>query len=118
MTVAEKPFLGHGIGNFASAYGMAQENYFARTEFTATEEQVAGSPEYAFNEYLQIAVEYGVLFLLVVLLIISFCLWKGITEKNKCVCRFDFCFSFAFSSYPMQIPGFAIAFYFCWLLVW
>lgn len=94
MTVAEKPFLGHGIGNFASAYGMAQENYFARTEFTATEEQVAGSPEYAFNEYLQIAVEYGVLFLLVVLLIISFCLWKGITEKNKCVCRFDFCFSF------------------------
>lgn len=61
MTVG-KAILGHGIGNFASAYGMAQENYFARTEFTATEEQVAGSPEYAFNEYLQIAVEYGFYF--------------------------------------------------------
>lgn len=113
MTVAEKPFLGHGIGNFASAYGMAQENYFARTEFTATEEQVAGSPEYAFNEYLQIAVEYGVLFLLVVLLIISFCLWKGITEKKISACAgLISVLVFAFSSYPMQIPGFAIAFYF------
>ena len=74
MAIVEKPFLGHGTGNFASAYGMAQEKYFSQKEFTSTEELVAGSPEYAFNEYLQIAVEYGVLFLLVVLLIIVFCL--------------------------------------------
>ena len=113
MTVAEKPFLGHGIGNFASAYGMAQEKYFSQKEFTSTEELVAGSPEYAFNEYLQIAVEYGVLFLLVVLLIISFCLWKGITEKKISACAgLISVLVFAFSSYPMQIPGFAIAFYF------
>lgn len=81
-----KPFLGHGTGNFASAYGMAQEKYFSQKEFTSTEELVAGSPEYAFNEYLQIAVEYGVLFLLVVLLIIVFCLWIGITEKRLSAC--------------------------------
>ena len=68
------------------AYGMAQEKYFSQKEFTSTEELVAGSPEYAFNEYLQIAVEYGVLFLLVVLLIIVFCLWIGITEKRLSAC--------------------------------
>ena len=86
MAIVEKPFLGHGTGNFASAYGMAQEKYFSQKEFTSTEELVAGSPEYAFNEYLQIAVEYGVLFLLVVLLIIVFCLWIGITEKRLSAC--------------------------------
>ena len=113
MAIVEKPFLGHGTGNFASAYGMAQEKYFSQKEFTSTEELVAGSPEYAFNEYLQIAVEYGVLFLLVVLLIIVFCLWIGITEKRLSACAgLISVLVFAFSSYPMQIPGFAIAFYF------
>lgn len=86
---------------------------FLPKEFTSTEELVAGSPEYAFNEYLQIAVEYGVLFLLVVLLIIVFCLWIGITEKRLSACAgLISVLVFAFSSYPMQIPGFAIAFYF------
>lgn len=113
MAIMEKPLLGHGTGNFASAYGMAQEKYFSQKEFTSTEELVAGSPEYAFNEYLQIAVEYGVLFLLVVLLIIVFCLWIGITEKRLSACAgLISVLVFAFSSYPMQIPGFAIAFYF------
>lgn len=113
MAIAEKPFVGHGAGNFASAYGMAQEKYFSEKEFTTTEELVAGSPEYAFNEYLQIAVEYGVLSLLAVLLIIDFCLWKGITEKRLSACAgLISVLVFAFSSYPMQIPGFAIAFYF------
>ena len=113
MAIVEKPLLGHGTGNFASAYGMAQEKYFSQKEFTSTEKLVAGSPEYAFNEYLQIAVEYGVLFLLVVLLIIVFCLWIGITEKRLSACAgLISVLVFAFSSYPMQIPGFAIAFYF------
>lgn len=30
MAIVEKPFLGHGTGNFASAYGMAQEKYFSQ----------------------------------------------------------------------------------------
>lgn len=113
MAVLEKPLVGHGTGSFASAYGMSQENYFARGEYSAKEELVAGSPGYAFNEYLQVAVEYGILFLLVVLLVIGFALWKGITEKRLSSCAgLISVLVFAFSSYPMQIPGFAIAFYF------
>ena len=111
--IAEEPVWGHGIGNFASAYGMAQENYFAGGKYSDKEELVAGSPEYAFNEYLQVGVDYGVFFLVVVLLVISFCLWKGITEKRLSACAgLISVLVFAFSSYPMQIPGFAIAFYF------
>ena len=112
MAIAENPWLGHGHDNFIQAYGTAQENYFAGKDYTANEEYVAGSPEYAFNEYLQVAVEHGVLFLVVVLLIIGFCLWKGVTEQRIGVCGGVISvLVFAFSSYPMQIPGFAIAFY-------
>lgn len=74
---------------------------------------VAGSPEYAFNEYLQVAVEYGIPFLFVVLLVIAFCFWRGITEKQIGICGGVISvLVFALSSYPMQIPGFAMTFYF------
>ena len=113
LAIAESPVVGHGIGNFISVYGRTQERYFANEEYSETEELVAGSPEYAFNEYLQVGVDYGVFFLVVVLLVISFCLWKGITEKRLSACAgLISVLVFAFSSYPMQIPGFAIAFYF------
>ncbi len=112
MAIAESPVIGHGTGNFVSAYGRAQENYFANGEFSETEELVAGSPEYAFNEYLQVAVEYGIPFLLVVSLVIAFCLWKGSSEGRIGICGGVISFLvFSFSSYPMQIPGFAVTFY-------
>ena len=66
LAIAESPVVGHGADGFVSAYGRAQEEYFANGEYSETEELVAGSPEYAFNEYLQIAVEFGVIILLVV----------------------------------------------------
>ena len=113
--IAESPVVGYGMGNFVLAYGRAQENYFANEEYSETEELVAGSPEYAFNEYLQVAVEYGIPFLFVVLLIIAFCLWKGSSEGRTGLCGGVIAvLVFAFSSYPMQIPGFAVTF--CFLL--
>lgn len=113
LAIAESPVVGYGIGNFISVYGRAQENYFANEEYSETEELVAGSPEYAFNEYLQVAIEYGIPFLFVVLLVIAFCLWKGSGEGRIGLCGGIIAvLVFAFSSYPMQIPGFAVTFYF------
>ena len=40
---------------FAYAYGEAQEKYFGSGDYAVWEERVAGSPEYAFNEYLELA---------------------------------------------------------------
>ena len=48
---------GVGLGLFPSAYGDAQAAYFASGNASQTEEFVAGNPDYAFNEFLQIAVE-------------------------------------------------------------
>lgn len=113
LAIAESPVIGHGTGNFVSAYGRAQEDYFANGEYSETEELVAGSPEYAFNEYLQVAMEYGIPFLLVISLVIAFCLWKGSSEGRIGLCGSVISvLVFAFSSYPMQIPGFAVTFYF------
>ena len=65
------------------------------------------------NEYLQIAIEYGIPFLFVVLLVIAFCLWEGSSEGRTGICGGVISvLVFAFSSYPMQIPGFAVTFYF------
>ena len=113
LAITESPIVGYGTNSFAAAYGMAQENYFAKGYYSEVEELVAGSPEYAFNEYLQIAVEHGIPFLFVVLLIIAFCLWKGSKEGRIGICGGIIAvLVFAFSSYPIQIPGFAVAFYF------
>ena len=58
--IAENPWGGCGLGYFGGAFGKAQAAYFATEEATEQEEWVAGSPEYGFNEYLQLGVELGI----------------------------------------------------------
>lgn len=57
--IAEEPWTGHGRGMILGAYGDAQAEYFAEKERPETIVRVAGCPEYAFNEYLKIGVEFG-----------------------------------------------------------
>lgn len=110
LAILEKPVSGHGIGNFVYAYGQSQEAYFAKGGYDEDEERVAGSPEYAFNEYLRIAVECGIPVLLLVLAAIGGCIYRSIKLK-----RFGICgglislLIFSFSSYPMAYPCFFIA---------
>ena len=67
-SVKENPFFGSGYGRFAAVYGDAQSAYFQKKERTAAQIMVADSPEYAFNEYVQIAVELGIVGLALFLL--------------------------------------------------
>ena len=111
LAIAESPVVGHGADGFVSAYGRAQEEYFANGEYSETEELVAGSPEYAFNEYLQIALEWGIPVLLCCLAFAGFCLRRGVELKRWGPCGSVISLLvFAFSSYPMQLPAFVIAF--------
>lgn len=108
--ITEKPLTGYGHGNFAKAYGAAQEDYFAQGGYSLQEELVAGSPEYAFNEYLQIVVEWGVPMLVTILLLLGYCLFCGVRTGRWGVCgAIVSLMVFAFSSYPMQLPAFTIA---------
>lgn len=107
--IAKKPMVGYGPGNFAVAYGDAQEKYFAKGNYEEWEERVAGSPEYAFNEYLQAATEYGIPVTVFALLVIALCWLIGIREERFGVCGAVISLMvFSFSSYPLQLPVFIV----------
>lgn len=104
--IAEKPWLGYWE-SFPKIYGEAQEKYFAAGDYTEEEARIAGSPEYAFNEYLQITAEWGLLCLALFLSILILCLYGGIKGKKYGICGALCAFSiFAMSSYPLQFPAF------------
>jgi len=86
LSVLAKHPLGVGLGHFPSAYGDAQAAYFASGKASETEEYVAGSPEYGFNEFLQIAIESAIVSLLLFITLLVFA-----------------CFSYPFSILPFPI---------------
>ena len=55
----QQVFSGVGIGGFPYVYGEAQEAYFRDKKGTQDEEMLAGAPDCAYNEYLQIWIELG-----------------------------------------------------------
>lgn len=109
--IAEKPLTGYGIHNFAAAYGNAQETYFAAGDYEPWEERVAGSPEYAFNEYLQVAVELGIPLAVCLLVVVVLCLYRGVRKGRYGICGAILSLMiFFFSSYPLQLPVFIVTF--------
>jgi O-antigen ligase len=112
QTVARHP-LGVGLGNFPGAYGEMQAAYFASGQASETEQMVAGNPEYGFNEYLQIAVESGIIALLLFVGIIALAIRNGIRTKNwGTLGSLVALLVFAFFSYPFSVLPFLIIFTF------
>ncbi len=110
QTVLKHPF-GVGLGNFSGAYGDVQAGYFALGKGSGTEEFVAGNPEYAFNEYLQIAIESGVVSLILFLSIIGLAISNLIkAEKYGLLGSLVAILVFSLFSYPFSILPFLIIF--------
>lgn len=108
--VCERPWTGYGWNSVPVAYGQAQEDYFAAGNYTATEELVAGAPEYVFNEYLQAAIAWGIPVLCIGLLIIGGSMYAGHKQGIYGLCSAILSLAvFAFSSYPLQFPAFVSA---------
>lgn len=104
---------GVGIGNFAGAYGKQQAGYFQSGRGTEQEEMVAGNPEYAFNEYLQIGLESGLAGLLLFLLIAGMAVVKAIKYKQFATLgALVSLLIFASMSYPFSVLPFLIVFVF------
>jgi tetratricopeptide (TPR) repeat protein len=108
QAVAQHP-LGVGLGNFPAAYGEAQAAYIASGRASETEKYVAGNPEYGFNEYLQIAIESGIMALALFIGIIVIAIRSLVKDKNwgvlgSLVSLLVFaCFSYPFSVLPFPI---------------
>lgn len=107
QAIASSPCGEENGRTFSAIYGDAQERYFTNCEYSESEAWVAGTPDFAFNEYLQIAVEYGVwvsVLLVTVLLVLSM-----IAGRRKQLAGIDGCLVslmvFACFSYPLHIPA-------------
>jgi tetratricopeptide (TPR) repeat protein len=111
QAVMEHPWQGVGWEHVAGAYGDAQERYFASGLATEQEEYVAGAPEYVFNEYLQVAIAWGVPALcgILMLVMVAFCLGHGSRLYGVCGALLSLAV-FAFASYPFQFLMFRLAF--------
>lgn len=100
---------GVGLGNFSGSYGEKQAKYFTCGKALKREEFIAGSPEYAFNEYLQIAVESGFVTLILFLYIAGYTIFIGIRKRRYApLGALAALLVFAAISYPFNVLPFDI----------
>ena len=107
QAIASSPCGEENGRTFSAIYGDAQERYFTNCEYSESEAWVAGTPDFAFNEFLQIAVVHGiwvpVLFVTVLLVLLK------IAGSRKQLAGIDGCLVslmvFACFSYPLHIPA-------------
>lgn len=118
MKMIPKHPMGVGLGQFSGVYGEEQAAYFASGNASAQEELVAGNPEYAFNEYLQIIAEFGVLPALILFAAFIALIYMGI--KRKAIAATGGLISllvFASMSYPFNLLPFLIVLVFLMALI-
>ena len=109
LAIQDAPITGVGLGGFSAAYADAQRAYFGSGQATEIESRVAGSPEFAFNEYLRMFLEQGVLGGVLFLLLTFFIIKKGIRNRQIGVVGSFVALSvFAFASYPYYLWEFTV----------
>lgn len=107
--IKEQPLGGTGIGGFPKAYATAQFDYFASGNYTKGDEYLAGSPEYAFNEPMQLWLETGLLGLAVFTALLLYCFYAGIRNRRYGTCAALLALVvFSLTSYPFQMPSFMV----------
>ena len=107
QAIVSSPWGEENGRTFSAIYGDAQERYFANCEYSESEVWVAGTPDFAFNEFLQIAVEHGiwvsVLFVTVLLVLLKIAgSRKHLAGMGGCLVSL---MVFACFSYPLHIPA-------------
>lgn len=107
QAIASSPWGEENGRTFSAIYGDAQERYFTNCEYSESEAWVAGTPDFAFNEFLQIAVEHGiwvsVLFVTVLLMLLKIAgSRKHLAGMGGCLVSL---MVFACFSYPLHIPA-------------
>ena len=104
--IAERPWTGTGSGMGPWAYGEAQEAFFRAHlgSVSPTVVRVAGCPEYAFNEFLGIGVEYGVPGLLLSVLLVAASIVVLYKARSPFAAGLTAWAVFACASYPLSVP--------------
>jgi len=119
----EKPIFGKGFGAFENEYGKAQANYFMHGDFLEAEKQVADYVTSAYNEFLEIGIESGVVGVLLFLVLFYFVFARrysnnkstyNIAAKASLLVLFVLCQV----SYPFRYSSNTFVFVICLFLVY
>lgn len=98
---------GVGWWGVAGAYGEAQEAYFAAADRAWFEKNVADAPAYMFNEYLQVALAWGVVVAVLLMVVLCAAIVVAVRRRRVGVAGAIVAFMvFSFASYPLQFPLF------------
>lgn len=115
--IGDKPLRGHGYGKFQANYMVYQAKYFEKNPKSKFS-QLADNTKHPFNEFLKIAVEFGVMgliFLILLIILTLKLLMKWHNEKKVLVLSGLASFMvFASLSYPLHYISIwlLLAFYF------
>jgi len=80
--IKDKPVIGHGYGAFHAKYMDYQGEYFKNNP-NSKYAKLTDNVKHPFNEFIKVAVEFGLVGLIVVFSFILFVLWKVIKSENK-----------------------------------
>ena len=108
QAMSYRPLAGFGPGRYTTAYGEAQSRYFSKGKYTERERMLADSPEYAFNTFLAVGVEYGIPAMLISLFAIATTIIAGIRKASPAGYGLFALSVFALFSYPHEIKAFQI----------
>lgn len=72
LNLKHVPIMGYGLNSFSRVYPLLQEKYYREGNMTEQENRLAGDVRYAFNEFVQIFFEFGILGIMVVFLFLFF----------------------------------------------
>lgn len=101
--MVDNPVTGVGQGYWAGAFGDAQAEYFRSGQRSETEVDVAGCPEYGFNEYLQIGAETGIPGLVLFVFLVAAALLTLFRARSPFAFGLIAFLVFAFFSYPFAV---------------
>lgn len=102
--ISARPLTGYGPGRLSGAYGEAQADYFKRGNRPKIRMRLAGSPEYAFNEYLRVGVEAGVPAMTLAILAVIYSIVTLLRRNNPVGYGLLALSVFAAFSYPLSSP--------------
>lgn len=109
LQIIDNNLFGVGIGKFSGEFGEEQANYLASDRATDQEKFLAGEPEYAFNEFIQICVEFGIIPLVILIGTFLFAIQLGIRRRRIAeVGSLISLLVFSFMSYPLNLLPFVV----------
>lgn len=101
--IASQPYTGVGFDKIFKAYGDIQSAYFQKTKRAVSIIRAAGSPTYAYNEYLKIGMAWGIGGLLLSIIVAVFVVWRLFQKKSVLSYGALVYAIFAFASFPLSV---------------